>query len=111
MGDLPTSSADEDSSGGADEDPESEQGGDNENPDVDENADGDVKAHLSSLTPQALDNLVNSIRSHDLFPRFEQDQVGCSEFHPDKIGFGAKPVADILRWNSWLDYRRVHEPW
>ena len=112
---IPPSSEDDSDESDSDE---SEDGGETSNnedqgaaSDNDEPKPEDLRAYLENLSPKSVENLIKSIKSHDFFPKFEQEQVGCSEFHPDKISFGAKPVDDILRWNSWLEFRSVHEAW
>ena len=46
---------------------------------------------------------VGSIRSHELFPFFEEFLVGSADYHSEKCKFGAAPVEDVLSWNSWLE--------
>ena len=57
---------------------------------------------MLGLTPVAVENLIRSVRSHELFPFFEDEEIGSSEHHAGKAEFGSTP-RDILRWNKWLD--------
>ena len=68
---------------------------------LEEDSDEELAA-LRGLTPAAVENLVRSVRSHELFPFFEDAEIGSSEHHAGKSEFGASPH-DILRWNKWLD--------
>ena len=60
---------------------------------------------FAKLNPKAVENLLSSIKSHELFPHFEASQVGSSEHLANRCDFGTSPVEDVMRWNSWLDGR------
>ena len=77
-------------------------GSDGEN----QSSDGDEPSmtdQLKQLDPEQLAALVHRVRSHELFPMFEDHEVGSSERHPNKCEFGASAAEDLSRWNAWLD--------
>ena len=67
------------------------------------NSDEAFKKAFADLKPRAVENLLKSIRSHELFPLFEDHEVSSSEHHDGKANFGDQACDDVLRWNAWLD--------
>ena len=89
------------------EEDDSSSGNDNDDDDDD---DGDEKSEIDTfskvfeaLKPEVVSNLLQACRSHELFPLFEDHEVGSSEHQPNKCAFGDSPKEDLDRWNSWLD--------
>ena len=94
-------------SGSCDEEEDESSSGDDDDvddEDGDENSRGDTFAKVfASLKPQVVSNLLKACRSHELFPLFEDHEVGSSEHQPNKCAFRDSPKEDLERWNSWLD--------
>ena len=58
---------------------------------------------FAAMSPVAVERIVRGIKSHELFPAFEEYMVGGSEYHSAKPEFGSAPSRDVKRWNVWLE--------
>ncbi|CAE7856570.1 unnamed protein product [Symbiodinium sp. KB8] len=70
---------------------------------ADEDDEATFRARFESFSSEEVDGILQSIKSHELFPFFEEFQIGSAEYHSEKSMFGSVPVEDVLSWNDWLE--------